>query len=86
VIGDQLTCKNIRGCKLWRQPEIDPIERLTWANEIPGVHFLEKVCTCATIDITGFNYYYRRLPLLVGVLTCGIFNLLGKSIATRVTL
>ena len=45
MIGDQLTCKNIRGCKLWRQPEIDPTERLTWTNEIPGVHFLENVCT-----------------------------------------
>lgn len=38
VVGDQLTCKNIRGCKLWRQPEIDPKERLGWANEIPGEH------------------------------------------------
>ena len=36
VIGDQLTCKCIRGCKLWREPEVDPKERLTWVNEIPG--------------------------------------------------
>ncbi len=37
VIGDQLTCKVIRGCKLWRQYEVDKKDRLAWANEMPGV-------------------------------------------------
>ena len=36
VIGDQLTCKNIRGAKKWREPELVAINRLQWANEVPG--------------------------------------------------
>lgn len=36
VIGDQLTCKNMRGVKLWRLPEINPVHRLQWVNEVPG--------------------------------------------------
>ena len=36
VVGDQLTCKNIRGCGLWRLPEVDPKDKLTWAHEVPG--------------------------------------------------
>lgn len=54
VVGDQLTCKNIRGCKLWRQPEVDPKERLGWAKEMPGGYLLEttvqyciQVCACS---------------------------------------
>ena len=34
---DQLTCKVIRGCKVWRSPEPDPVDKLIWANEIPGM-------------------------------------------------
>ena len=41
VVGDQLTCKVIRGCKLWRQGEIEHKDRLSWANEVPGVVYLE---------------------------------------------
>ena len=64
MIGDQLTCKNIRGCKLWRQPENDPKERLTWANEIPGVHFFRKVCTrtryiCINIHTGDFHFLWE---------------------------
>ena len=36
VIGDQMTCKNIRGGKLWRQSEIHSINKLSWVKEIPG--------------------------------------------------
>ena len=36
VCGDQLTCKNIRGCKLWRAAEVQAIAGLTWAHETPG--------------------------------------------------
>ena len=36
VVGDQLTCKVIRGCKEWRQSESDIKERLAWVNETPG--------------------------------------------------
>ena len=41
VVGDQLTCKVIRGSKLWRSPEPDPKNKLIWANEIPGMLYLE---------------------------------------------
>ena len=37
VVGDQLTCKNIRGYKLWRASEVHTIDRLTWAHETPGM-------------------------------------------------
>ena len=38
VVGDQLTCKNIRGAKLWRCPELNVIDQLKWANEVPGIY------------------------------------------------
>ena len=36
--SDQLTCKNIRGCKLWRATEPLSKDRLSWARETPGGH------------------------------------------------
>ena len=48
IIGDQLTCKTIRGAKRWKLPEVDPKDKLTWACEIPGkrnsifIHVLAK--------------------------------------------
>jgi len=36
VIGDQMTCKNIRTGKLWMTPEIQAVNQLKWANEVPG--------------------------------------------------
>ena len=36
VVGDQLICKNIRGCKLWRQSEMRVNDCLSWACEVPG--------------------------------------------------
>lgn len=38
LVGDQMTCKVIRSCKLWRQTEVDPKDRLTWAHEVPGTY------------------------------------------------
>lgn len=35
-VGDQCTCKNIRGGKRWSETEIEPLMRLQWANEVPG--------------------------------------------------
>ena len=37
VIGDQLTCKNLRSSKIWRQPESIEKDKLTWACESPGM-------------------------------------------------
>ena len=36
VVGDQLTCKNIRSAKKLAQPEINPLYQLKWAHENPG--------------------------------------------------
>ena len=36
VVGDQLTCKNVRSSKRWRQPEVNVQDRLSWAKEVPG--------------------------------------------------
>lgn len=36
VVGDQLTCKNIRAVKAWTQTEVEPKQRLQWAHEVPG--------------------------------------------------
>ena len=41
VTGDQLTCKNIRGSKLWKASEVNVTDRLTWAYETPGRLHLE---------------------------------------------
>lgn len=37
LIGDQLTCKIIRGAKKWRESEVIDIQRLQWAHEVPGI-------------------------------------------------
>ena len=37
VVGDQMTCKNIRSARLLVQPEINPVKQLKWAHEIPGL-------------------------------------------------
>ena len=36
VVGDQLTCKNVRGAKRWRASDLTDLEQLNWANEVPG--------------------------------------------------
>ena len=45
AIGDQLTCKNMRGAKLWQLPKINPVHRLQWVNEVPGNL---NACACDT--------------------------------------
>ena len=36
VVGDQMTCKNIRSARALMQPEIDPMKQLKWVHEVPG--------------------------------------------------
>ncbi|KAI8493984.1 hypothetical protein Bbelb_283310 [Branchiostoma belcheri] len=36
VIGDQATCKNIRGVRRFRQDDVDDLEKLTWAKSCSG--------------------------------------------------
>ena len=35
-VGDQLTRKNIRGAKKWAAGEVDTVNQLQWACEVPG--------------------------------------------------
>lgn len=42
VVGDQLTLKNIRASKLWRQAEVESHNRLSWVNEVRGTTTLHK--------------------------------------------
>lgn len=82
VIGDQLTCKVIRGCKVWRQIELDAKDRLNWAYEIPGNNKFSLTQTphsCKHINLSQC----RWLPLFMGVLACHLQNLLGVSITHR---
>lgn len=50
MIGDQLTCKNMRGAKRWRVSEPTRRESLAWVREGPGKEFIKKVI---------INQYYK---------------------------
>lgn len=52
IVGDQLTCKNIRGCKVWRQAELDLKDRLTWAHEVPGTKQIKNLNCKWTVYVT----------------------------------
>ena len=66
-VGDQLTCKNIRGAKLWRAPEINPENRLQWANETPGMY---KMCVYVHLYyiMIGDKHEHMYAPLLLAKL------------------
>ena len=55
IVGDQLTCKTIRGSKRWRLAEIDPKERLTWAHEVPGKFSIHYLISIHVYDILGMH-------------------------------
>ena len=78
VVGDQLTCKVIRGCKLWRwrQGEIEHKDRLSWANEVPGVVYFEINLIYSVVSMVVF-LKYRRLSLSLGVSEGAIHDLVG---------
>ena len=44
IIGDQLTCKVIRGAKRWQESDITSVDRLQWALEVPGI-----LCSCMKV-------------------------------------
>ncbi|XP_035681998.1 uncharacterized protein LOC118419629 [Branchiostoma floridae] len=51
IIGDQATCKNIRGARRLREDDVNRLEKLEWAKECPGdFHFVWEGgrCTCIT--------------------------------------
>ncbi|XP_035665572.1 uncharacterized protein LOC118408824 [Branchiostoma floridae] len=56
VVGDQASCKNVRGARDWRQGEEDPVERLDWAKESPGdFHFIWEALRTAAIPTWGLQ-------------------------------
>ncbi len=74
IVGDQWTCKVIRGCKVWQQTELDPKDRLRWAHEV-------QVC-CAYFMWKLQVYQYsnlnscRLLPFPMRMSPCGVCNVL----------
>ena len=75
-----MTCKNIRGAKLWRQSDICSINKFSWVKEIPGIaikmHMHE--CTMSCIKLT-YIIMYIDLYIHVHVLTVtGDFHFLWE--------
>ena len=65
-----MTCKNIRGSKLWRQTEIHAMDRLAWANEIPGMSMCALIRNCTSlisilaINAGDFHFLWECLRVL----------------------
>ena len=70
VVGDQLTCKNIRSSKRWRQPELNAKDRLTWVNEVPGmqryIHAHTHTCSCACSTHLCVKYQHIIIHTYLG--------------------
>jgi len=41
-VGDQATYKTIRGAKRWVESEVNEVDKLKWAHEVPGM--IQKQC------------------------------------------
>ena len=74
IVGDQLTCKVIRGCKLWRMSEPEVKDRLVWANETPGGYIVQNngmhvaymyMHVCTYILIGDFHFMWECLKVLL---------------------
>ena len=65
VVGDQMTCKNIRSARALMQPEINPLKQLNWVHEVPGKQLHVYSCT--------YTWKITYLYLQVHVRTC-IYN------------
>ena len=52
-VGDQATCKTIRGAKRWVESEVNEVDKLKWALEVPGM--LHKVCNVLAYKIQRLN-------------------------------
>ena len=48
-MGDQLTCKNIRGAKRWAAGETDKVNQPQWVCEVPGK---ESKCMVVLSNVT----------------------------------
>lgn len=59
VVGDQLTCRNIRSSKLWRQVEVMHKDKLTWANEMAGSYAVD-IYTISVFDVHKHVAFYLR--------------------------
>lgn len=63
IIGDQLTCKNIRSSKQWRQPEVNEKDRLRWAKEVPGIYII------FTVQSVMYTQVYIHVHLYIFIST-----------------
>ncbi|KAI8493049.1 hypothetical protein Bbelb_290530 [Branchiostoma belcheri] len=60
VIGDQATCKNIRGARRFRQDDVDGLEKLTWAKECPDTYNQRKADRDITPRRKDFSHLYTQ--------------------------
>ena len=69
VVGDQLTLKNIRTSKLWRQAEVESHNRLSWVNKVPDI----------TKNYTKLiKYWYQTHNIMQVIFTsCGSVSVLS---------
>lgn len=68
-----MTCKNIRGCKLWRVTESDPKNRLSWCLETPGGHESESLTYIHMIEfwVQSESLTYIHMIIQVTSIFCG---------------
>lgn len=66
IVGDQLTCKNVRGCKLWRASETQAKNRLTWAHETPGMghHYIITSMLYVYLTTGDFHFLWECLKVI----------------------
>ena len=55
VVGDQMTCKNIRSARALMQPEVDPIKQLNWVHEVPGKQLQSNLQMCGCESCTALS-------------------------------
>ncbi|XP_066270851.1 uncharacterized protein [Branchiostoma lanceolatum] len=80
VIGDQATCKNIRGARRLREDDVDRLERLVWAKECPGdFHFLWETARCIALAYWSSPKNVGSLAHLNDVVNRRSVDSLGKK-------
>ena len=62
-MGDQLTCKNIRGAKNIRRPEPTALLQLQWAQESPGIFCFSSHVMNSYLSIGDFHFLWECLGL-----------------------
>ena len=95
VVGDQLTCKNIRAIKMWLQSEVEPKQRLQWAHEVPGRYTKKFMITIEMINITlsgDFHFLWECLRVVFTIFwgapsengsLCSMRELIQRKLVTK---